>query len=191
MTDWTWEKHHVFSEGCTNSTGQMELPRVDQPQAPDTVEKMLRVYKVESCQQQRRFSSCKHLSLVCELVSVSTVKVRVLAPLNRTACLFLSLQFSLITVELSFSNMHPSITIYFTSTIHTFLCIIPSGGFTYCTYPHALGQLLRTIKWHYSICLDLTNSNTSFGSILIFIYLAAVAVICMWWRLVLGLVCVT
>ena len=55
----------------------MELPRVDQPQAPDTVDKLLQVYKVESCQQQRRFSSCKHLSLVCELVSVSTVKVRV------------------------------------------------------------------------------------------------------------------
>ena len=29
----------------------MELPRVDQPQAPDTVEKLLEVYKVESCQQ--------------------------------------------------------------------------------------------------------------------------------------------
>ena len=35
-----------------------------QPQAPYTVEKLLQVYKVESCQQQRRFSSCKHLSLV-------------------------------------------------------------------------------------------------------------------------------
>ena len=43
--------------------------------------------------------------------------------------------------------MHPSITLL--SPIHTFLCIIPSGGFTYCTYPHALGQLLRTIKWQY------------------------------------------
>ena len=35
---------------------------------------------------------------------------------------YLSLQFSLI-VELLFSNMHPSITIYFNSPIHTFLCI--------------------------------------------------------------------
>ena len=42
----------------------MELPRVDQPQAPDTVENLLQVYKVESCQQQRRLSFCKHLSLV-------------------------------------------------------------------------------------------------------------------------------
>ena len=137
----------MFRKSCTNSTNQIEAARVDQPQAPDTVEKMLRVYKVESCQQQRRFSSCKHLSLVCELFfSFSTVKVRVLTPLNRTACLFLSLQFSLITVKHLFSNMHPSITTYFNSSIHTFLRIIPSGGFTYCTYPHALGQLLRTIK---------------------------------------------
>ena len=33
-------------------------------------------YKVESCQQQRRFSSCKHLTLVCELFSFSIGKVR-------------------------------------------------------------------------------------------------------------------
>ena len=135
----------MLSKGCTNSTGQMELPQVDQPQAPGTVETLLQVYKMESCQQQRRFSSCKHLSLVCELFfSFSTGKVRVLAPLKITACLFLTLLFSLIIVELLFSNMHPSITLL--SPIHTFLCIIPSGGFTYCTYPHALGQLLRTIK---------------------------------------------
>ena len=36
-----WERHHVFSISCTNSTGQMELPRVDQPQVPNTVEKLL------------------------------------------------------------------------------------------------------------------------------------------------------
>ena len=83
------------------------------------------------------------------LFSFSTGKVRVLTPLNITACLFLPLLFSVITVELLFRNMLPSITIYFTSPIHTFLCIIPSGGFTYRTYPHALGQLLRTIKWQY------------------------------------------
>ena len=35
-----------------------------QPQAPDTVEKLLQVYEAESCPQQTRFSSCKHLSLV-------------------------------------------------------------------------------------------------------------------------------
>ena len=35
----------------------------------------------------------------------------------------------------SLSNMHWSIhySIYFNSSIHTFLCIIPSGGFAYCT----------------------------------------------------------
>ena len=48
-----------------------------------------------------------------------------------------------------FNNMHPSITIYFNSPIHTFLCIIPAGGFTYCTgLPScARARLLRTIKW--------------------------------------------
>ena len=34
------ERHHVVSKSFTNSTGQMELPRVDQPQAPDTVGKL-------------------------------------------------------------------------------------------------------------------------------------------------------
>ena len=100
----------MFRKSFTNSTGQMEVARVDQPQAPDTVEKLLQVYKVESCQQQRRFSSCKHLSLVSFVNSF------------QSACLFLSLQFSLI-VQLLFSNMHPSITIYFNSPIHTFRCI--------------------------------------------------------------------
>ena len=133
----------MFSKSCTNSTGQMELLRVDKPQAPGTVEKLLQVYKVESCQHQRRFSSFKHLSLVCKLFSFSTGKVRVLAPLNITACLFLALLFSLITVELLFSNIHP---LQYTLPHPFILCIIPSGGFTYCTYPHALGQLLRTIK---------------------------------------------
>ena len=67
------------------------------------------------------------------LFSFSTVKVRFLTPLNITACLFLSLQFLLITLcgtSSLFSNMHPaSITVYFNSPIHNFLCIIPSGGF--------------------------------------------------------------
>ena len=62
---------------------------------------------------------------VCELFSV----FRQLRSEFWHHCLFLSLQFTLI-VELLFSNMHPSITIYFNSPIHTFLCIIPSGGFT-------------------------------------------------------------
>ena len=117
----SWERHHVFSKSCTNSTDQMALPPVDQPQAPDTVEKLLQAYKVESCQQQRRFSSCKHLSLV-SLVNSSTGQS---SGIYTTTCLFLSFQFSLI-VELLFSNMHPSITIYFkfNSPIHTFLCII-------------------------------------------------------------------
>ena len=30
----------MVSKSCTNSTGQMEPPRVDQPQPPDTVEKL-------------------------------------------------------------------------------------------------------------------------------------------------------
>ena len=49
----------------------------------------------------------------------------------------------------SVTCIHPLQYTGFNSPIHTFLCIIPSGGFTYCTYPHALGQLLRTIKWQY------------------------------------------
>ena len=118
----------------------MEHPPGDQPQAPGTMDKLLPVYKVESCQQQRRFSSCKHLSLVSFVNSF------------QSACLFLSLQFSLI-VQLLFINMHPSITIYFNSPIHTFLCIIPSGGFTYCTglpsWRARAAKLLLTIKWQY------------------------------------------
>ena len=46
--------HHVFSQTCTKCTGQMALPQVDQPQAPDTAEKLLWVNKVERNQQQRR-----------------------------------------------------------------------------------------------------------------------------------------
>ena len=111
----------------------------DQPQAPGTVEKLLQVYKVESCQQQRRFRSCKHLSLLFRLwtlFSFSTVKVRVMASLNRIACLFLSLQFSLIHCD-SVTCIYPLQYTLTQSPIHT--C------FTYCTaYPHALGQLLRT-----------------------------------------------
>jgi len=88
-------------------------------------------------------------SFDCELLSFSTVKVRLMAPLNRIACLFLSLQFSE-HWSLWFSNISASIhyNLYFNSPIHTCLCI-PSDGFTYCTYPHALGQLLPTIKWQY------------------------------------------
>ena len=58
-------------------------------------------------------------------------------------------------MEPLFSNMHPSITICFNSPIHTFLCIIPSGGFTHTAsaYPHAQdwakSVLRRTIKWQY------------------------------------------
>ena len=137
----------------------MELPQFDQPQAPDTVEKIVTGIQ-KSCQQQRRFSSCKHLSLVCELFSFSTVKVRVQAPLTITACLFLSLQFLLITVELLFSNMHPSITIYYNSPIHAFLCIIPSGGFTYCAYPHAPGAVITS--YHRTLSKD-NNQQFSVG----------------------------
>ena len=81
MTDDRVEKGITCSvKSCTNSTGQMALPPVDQPQAPDTVEKLLQAYKVESCQQQRRFSSCKHLSLVSLLNSSVFLQVRVLTP---------------------------------------------------------------------------------------------------------------
>ena len=73
----------------------------DQPQAPDTVDKLLQVYKGESCQQQRRFSSCKHLSLVSFVNSFqffSTVKVRILVPLrNWYHCLSFSLRFAVFT----------------------------------------------------------------------------------------------
>ena len=43
--------------------------QVDQSTAPDTVQKLLRVYKVERSQQQKRFTSCKHLSLALSLVN--------------------------------------------------------------------------------------------------------------------------
>ena len=76
-------------------------PELTSHRRPILWKKLLQVYKVESCQQQRRFSSCKHLSLFflfvcvcvcvfCELFSVFDSRVRVLVPLNRTACLFLS-----------------------------------------------------------------------------------------------------
>ena len=32
----------------------MWLPRIDQPQAPESVDKLLQVYKVESGQQQKK-----------------------------------------------------------------------------------------------------------------------------------------
>ena len=114
----------------------MELPRVDQPQAPYPVEKLLLVYNVESCQQKRRFSSCKHLSLVSFVNSSVFWQLRSEFWHHWIELLVFSLflQLSLI-VELLFNNMHPSITIYFNSPIQSyrFLCIIPSGGFTYCT----------------------------------------------------------
>ena len=126
----------------------MEVARVDQPQVPDNVEKSLQVYKVESCQHQRRLSSCKHLSpasFICELFSV----FRQLRSefwhhwIYWTACLFLWSLWNFYSV----TCIHPLQYTGFNSPIHTFLCIIlSSGGFTYCTYPHALGQLLRTIK---------------------------------------------
>ena len=127
--DWLnlWKASRVQKK--TARTARAKWRWFDQPQVPDTVEKLLQVYKVESCQQQRRFSSCKHLSLVSFVNSFSVF--RQLRSEFWHHCLFLSLQFTLI-VELLFSNMHPSVTNY-NSPIHTFLCIIPSGGFTYCT----------------------------------------------------------
>ena len=75
------------------------------------------------------------------LFSFSTVKFRVMSSLNRIACLFLSLQFSLIHCD-SVTCIYPLQYTLTQSPIHT--C------FTYCTaYPHTLGQLLRTIKWQY------------------------------------------
>ena len=35
----------MVSESCTNSTGKRELPRVDQPQASDTVDEMVTMWK--------------------------------------------------------------------------------------------------------------------------------------------------
>ena len=78
-----WKASRV-QKSCTKSTGQMKAARVDQPQAPDPLDKLLQIYQVESCQQQSRFSSCKHLSLVSFVNSFQrTVKVRVMAPLNQ------------------------------------------------------------------------------------------------------------
>ena len=61
-------------------------------------------------------------SFVCELFSFSTVKVRVMAPLNRIACLFLSLQFSLIHCDsvtciypLQYTLTHPFILVSHTA----------------------------------------------------------------------------
>ena len=61
----------------------MELPPVDQPQAPDTVEKMLQVYNWGgklSTAKKIQFLQAPVASFVCELFSFSTVKVRVLTP---------------------------------------------------------------------------------------------------------------
>ena len=134
----------------------MALPRVDQPQAPDTVDKLWQVYKVESCQQQRRFSSCKHLSLVsfCELFSV-------FRQLRSEFChhwIELLVRFSLFALSFHWLWNFYSVTCirplqyqYFNSPIHIFLCISPSGGFTYCTglTSRARAKLLRPIKWEY------------------------------------------
>ena len=87
----------------------MELPPVDrQPQAPDTLKMFVPVgiegRKLSTAKTIPQFLQAPVASFVCEVFSFSTVKVRVLAPPNSTACLFLSLQFSLI-VELLFSNI--------------------------------------------------------------------------------------
>ena len=68
----------------------MELPRVDQPQASDTVEIF---YNVESCQHCSKFIQFLQapVASLWTIFSFSIGKVRVLAPLNRTAghfCLF-------------------------------------------------------------------------------------------------------
>ena len=130
----------------------MELPRVDQPQAPDTVDKLLQGGKLSTAKKIQLLQA--PVASLWILFSFSAGKVRVLAPLNRTAGLFslsLSLQFSLIIVELLFNNMHPSITVY--TLTHPF---VPSGGFTYCIYPHALGQLLRQ---YYQVTISKENNQ--------------------------------
>ena len=77
------------------------------------MEKVLQVYK----QQGRKLSTAKKIqflqvpvaSFVCELKSFSTVKVRVMAPLNSlTACLLSALpqRFSLI-LEILLTCIHP------------------------------------------------------------------------------------
>ena len=76
----------MFSKRCTNSTGQMKLPRVDQPQAPDAVEKLLQGGKLSTA-KRIQFLQAPVASLRT-LFSFSIGKVRVLAPLNRTAGLF-------------------------------------------------------------------------------------------------------
>ena len=90
-------------------------------------------------------------SFICELFRFSTIKVRVLAPLF----VFFShcSPFSLI-VELLFSNMHPSITIYFNSPIHIFLCRLPVVSHTAPAYPHAQEQ---------TYCVPLSSDNIELG----------------------------
>ena len=136
VTQWlTRERHHMLGKSCTNCTGARYCGKI--------------VTGIQggklSTAKKIQFLQAPVASFDCELLSFSTVKVRLMAPLNRIACLFLSLQFSE-HWSLWFSNISASIhyNLYFNSPIHTCLCI-PSDGFTYCTYPHALGQLLHTI----------------------------------------------
>ena len=66
----------------------MELPRVDQPKASDTVEKLWKA--VNTAAKKIQFLQAPVASL-WTIFSFSIGKVRVLAPLNRTAghfCLF-------------------------------------------------------------------------------------------------------
>ena len=139
----------------------MELPPVDQPQCPilwTNCYSYTRSGKLSTAKKVQS-SSCKHLPLVSFVNSSQFFDNQLRSwefwhhwlTLENSACLFLSqLQFSLI-VELLFSDMHPSITIYCNLPIHTFFCIIPSGGFTCRTgLPScARAKLLRTIKWQY------------------------------------------
>ena len=95
------------------------------------MEKVLHVYKVESCQQQRRFSFCKYLSLVSFVNSFQFFHRQghrvIVAPLKRTVCLLSALpQFSLI-VELLLTCIHP-VTIYFNSPFILFFPYVGERG---------------------------------------------------------------
>jgi len=83
----------------------MELPRVDQPQAPDTVEKLLQGGKLPTA-KKIQFLQAPVASL-CQLFSVfrQVRYVRVVAPLNRTAGLFSPLQF-MRTISKSQDSVH-------------------------------------------------------------------------------------
>ena len=152
MTVWSCERHHVFNKSSTNSTDKINGAASGWPATGARYRGQI-VTGIQggklSTAKKIQFLQAPIASFVCKLFSVfRQLRSEFWHHWIELLVFFVLCSFHCRGTFFSFSNMHPSITICFNSPIHTFLCRIPSGGFTYCTgLPScARANLLRTIK---------------------------------------------